>query len=83
MRVFTQKKERNFARNTEMAYKKKHKESVTIRYRELADGRKSIYLDIRVDGNRQYRTLNLYLLPETDFLSKQKNKETLALASWK
>lgn len=63
-----------------MAYKKKHKESATIRYRELADGRKSIYLDIRVDGNRQYRTLNLYLLPETDFLSKQKNKETLALA---
>ena len=63
-----------------MAYKKKHKESATIRYRELADGRKSIYLDIRVDGNRQYRTLNLYLLPETDFLSKQKNKETLAQA---
>ena len=63
-----------------MAYKKKHKESATIRYRELADGRKSIYLDIRVDGNRQYRTLNLYLLPETDFLSKQKNRETLAQA---
>lgn len=63
-----------------MADKKKHKESVTLRFRELADGRKSIYLDIRVDGNRQYRTLGLYLLPETDFVSRQKNKETMAQA---
>ena len=63
-----------------MADKKKHKESATIRFRELADGRKSIYLDMRVDGNRQYRTLGLYLLPETDMVTKQQNKETLAKA---
>ena len=63
-----------------MADKNKHKESATLRFRELADGRRSIYLDIRVDGNRQYRTLGLYLLPETDFVARQKNKETLAQA---
>lgn len=66
--------------NYYMAEKKKHKESATLRFRELADGRKSIYLDIRVDGCRQYRTLGLYLLPETDFVARQKNKETLAQA---
>ena len=60
--------------------KKKHKESATIRYRELADGRKSIYLDIRVDGNREYRTLGLYLLPETDQMSRQQNREALEKA---
>ena len=60
--------------------KKKHKESATIRYRELADGRKSIYLDIRVDGSREYRTLGLYLLPETDMITKQQNRETLEKA---
>lgn len=63
-----------------MADKKKHKESATLRFRQLSDGRKSIYLDIRVDGNRQSRTLGLYLLPETDFVSTQKNKEILAQA---
>ena len=63
-----------------MADKKKHKESATLRFRKLSDGRQSIYLDIRVDGNRQYRTLGLYLLPETDFVSRQKNRETLQQA---
>lgn len=63
-----------------MASKKKHKESATIRFRQLSDGRKSIYLDVRVDGNRQYRTLGLYLLPGDDFITCQKNKETLEKA---
>ena len=63
-----------------MADKKKHKESATLRFRELKDGRKSIYLDVRVDGNRQTRTLGLFLLPETDMMAKQQNRETLAKA---
>ena len=41
------------------------KEPVTVRFKELANGNKSIYLDIYINGKRQYEFLKLYLLPET------------------
>lgn len=40
------------------------KEPVTIRFKDLAKGSKSIYLDIYRDGVRSYEFLKLYLNPE-------------------
>lgn len=60
------------------------KEPVTIRFKELANGNKSIYLDIYKDGKRAYEFLKLYLLPETGkerMEHKRKNKETMEVAN--
>lgn len=40
------------------------KEPVTIRFKQLSKGSKSIYLDIYRDGVRSYEFLKLYLIPE-------------------
>lgn len=40
------------------------KEPVTIRFKELSKGNKSLYLDIYRDGVRSYEFLKLYLIPE-------------------
>lgn len=65
-----------------MANKKqiKIKEPVRIRFKQLANGNKSIYLDIYNDGIRSYDFLKLYLIPETDKESKVKNQNTLQVA---
>lgn len=57
------------------------KEPVTIRFKELANGNKSIYLDIYRDGKRYYEFLKLYLVPEVGRTKKEarkKNSETMA-----
>ena len=66
------------------------KELVRIRFKQLANGNQSIYLDyytgdiIRkenyVGGKRQYEFLKLYLIPEKTREDKAKNEATLALA---
>lgn len=64
--------------------RKIEKEPVTIRYKELANGNKSIYLDIYQDGKRKYDFLKLYLVPENGrgkFDAKRKNAEALAVAN--
>lgn len=43
----------------------KAKEPVTIRFKQLANGNQSIYLDIYKNGIRKYEFLKLYLIPET------------------
>jgi len=53
---------------------------IHIRTRNIANGRKSLYLDIVIEGNRQRENLHLYLLPGTDRVSKAKNKETMRVA---
>ncbi|MCH5240668.1 MAG: site-specific integrase [Muribaculaceae bacterium] len=58
----------------------KLKEPVRIRFKELNDGTKSIYLDIYRDGKRQYEFLKLYLLPGNNPNIKNRNAETLAAA---
>lgn len=60
------------------------KEPVTIRFKELANGNKSIYLDIYQDGKRSYEFLKLYLVPEigrTKAEARRKNSETMATAN--
>ena len=60
------------------------KEPVTIRFKELANGNKSIYLDIYMDGKRSYEFLKLYLIPEVGrerAKARAKNTETMASAN--
>ena len=52
-----------------------------MRYKELQNGRRSIYLDIYMNGNRRYKFLKLYLLPDTTKANRDRNKETLRLAN--
>ncbi len=63
-----------------MARKVKLKEPVKIRFRELADGTKSIYLDIYKDGVRRYEFLKLYLHPGRSEAVRKRNATTLAAA---
>lgn len=68
----------------------KLKAPVQIRFKQLANGNQSIYLDyytgdvIRkenyVGGKRKYEFLKLYLIPERTREDKAKNEATLALA---
>ena len=58
----------------------KLKEPIKIRLKSLADGNKSIYLDIYWKGVRKYEYLKLYLIPETNPINKEQNKVTMAVA---
>lgn len=55
----------------------KAKEPVRIRYKNLANGNKSIYLDIYLNGKRDYEFLKLYLVPEASSEAKIQNENTL------
>ena len=59
----------------------KAKEPVTLRYKELAKGNKSLYLDIYRDGARSYEFLKLYLIPEKTPEDKLTNETTLRAAN--
>lgn len=68
----------------------KLKEPVKIRFKELKNGNKSIYLDyytgdiVRkenyVGGKREYEFLKLYLIPELSKEDKDRNVQTMRLA---
>ena len=67
-----------------MAKKKniiKAKEPVRLRFKELTNGNRSLYLDIYKNGKRTYEFLRLYLIPETDYLAKTQNTNTLQAAN--
>ena len=66
-----------------MAKKKqaKAKEPINIRFKKLANGNQSIYLDCYVDGKRSYEFLKLYLVPETDSRAKVMNRNTMQAAT--
>lgn len=59
----------------------KAKEPVKIRFKKLANGNTSIYLDIYHDGRRKYDFLQLYLIPEQTGKDRDANRQTLALAN--
>lgn len=56
---------------------KKAKEPVRIRFKKLANGNESIYLDIYKDGKRKYEFLKLYRIPEVTPSDKERNKTTM------
>ncbi len=62
---------------TERKRNSKTKEPVRIRFKELANGNKSVYLSINVNGRRTYDYLRLYLIPEIDAAAKEQNKQTM------
>ena len=51
-----------------------------MRFKKLANGSESIYLDIYVDGKRSYEYLKLYILPELNANIKEQNRTTMAAA---
>jgi integrase len=56
------------------------KEPVRLRERKLTNGNISLYLDIYSEGQREYEFLKLYLVAGRDPISKEANRQTLALA---
>ena len=58
----------------------KAKEPVKIRYKELANGNKSIYLACYRGGKYEYEFLKLYLIPEQTAADKEANAETMQTA---
>lgn len=57
------------------------KEPVTIRFKTLSKGNKSIYLDIYRNGVRSYEFLKMYLVPEKTDQDKTANLVTLDAAN--
>lgn len=56
------------------------KEPVHLREKLLANGNRSLYLDIYRDGKRKKEYLKLYLVPEKTRYDKEQNIQTLATA---
>lgn len=61
--------------------KKTESVPVRIRFKELKNGNKSIYLDIYHERKRRYEFLKLYLIPETSAEAKAQNEHTLKAAN--
>lgn len=59
---------------------KNKKEPVHLRQKKLNNGNISLYLDIYVNGRREYEFLKLYLVPEKTKEDRASNRETLRLA---
>ena len=59
------------------------KEPVKIRYRKLANGNFSLYLDIYRGGGveRERKFLKLYIVPEKTLNDKKANKNTMIIAN--
>ena len=58
----------------------KAKEPVKIRFKLLANGNKSLYLDSSINGKREREFLRLYLIPEHTAADKEANRETVRTA---
>ena len=61
--------------------KKSESVPVRIRFKELENGNKSIYLDIYYEKKRRYEFLKLYLVPENSAEARAQNEHTLKAAN--
>ena len=61
--------------------KKSDSVPVRIRFKELENGNKSIYLDIYYEKKRRYEFLKLYLVPENSAEARTQNEHTLNAAN--
>ena len=59
----------------------KVKEPVKVRFKDLANGNKSIYLDSYRNGKRDREFLKLYIIPERTAADKVANEEMLRTAN--
>ena len=59
----------------------KIKEPIKLRVKHLANGNKSKYLDMYMNGKRKYEFLKLYIIPEYNKSDRVRNSETLKLAN--
>jgi integrase len=59
----------------------KPKEAIKIRFKKIANGNQSIYLDYYLNGKREYEFLKLYLIPEKTPADKIANEGTLSTAN--
>lgn len=53
------------------------KSHITLKYKDIDNGKKSIYLDYYKDGKRIREAIHLYLLPETSKKNISSNKQTM------
>lgn len=59
----------------------KVKEPIRLRFKKLANGNQSIYLDIYRNGVRSYEFLKLYIVPENTPFAKMQNEQTMQAAN--
>lgn len=59
----------------------KAKEPVSLRFKVLSKGSKSLYLDTYWNGTRHYEFLRMYLIPERDEQDRLTNQATLKAAN--
>ena len=67
--------------NRDMKEELRIKEPIKLRVKYLANGNKSIYLDMYMNGKRKYEFLKLYIIPEYNKSDRVRNSETLKLAN--
>ena len=67
--------------NRDMKEELRIKEPIKLRVKYLANGNKSIYLYMYMNGKRKYEFLKLYIIPEYNKSDRVRNSETLKLAN--
>ena len=50
--------------------------TITLRQKDLENDNKSLYLDIYENGKRKFEFLSLYLIPEINQETKERNEAT-------